>query len=220
MRFHDRAAAGRALAAHLLDYRGRSDALVLALPRGGIVVGSEVARELALPLDAFVVRKLGVPGREELAMGAITSAGTRVLNEPVIAAYGISEQTIASIAESEGREVERRELAYRGGRAALDPRGRTIILVDDGLATGASMRVALLALRDRGPAKLVVGVPVAASAVCEQLRALADEVVCVDAMDSLRSIGEAYDDFAQVADDDVRALLAESLVRSSAPPGR
>jgi putative phosphoribosyl transferase len=218
-RFHDRAAAGRALAAHLLAYRGRPDALVLALPRGGVVVGFEVARELALPLDAYVVRKLGVPGREELAMGAIAGAGTRVLNEPVIAAFGISERTIASIAEREGREVERRERAYRGCRAALDPRGRTIIVVDDGLATGASMRVAVHALRACGPAKLVVGVPVAASSVCAQLRTLADDVVCVYETNSLRAIGEAYDDFAQVADHDVRALLEQSPERSSASPG-
>jgi putative phosphoribosyl transferase len=218
-RFHDRAAAGRALAGQLLAYRARPDAVVLALPRGGVVVGFEVARELALPLDAYVVRKLGVPGREELAMGAITGAGTRVLNEPVIAAFGISERTIATIADREGRELERRERAYRGSRAALDPRGRTIIVVDDGLATGASMRVAVHALRSCGPAKLVVGVPVAAGSVCAQLRTLADEVVCVYETNSLRAIGEAYDDFAQVADHDVRALLEQSLQRRSASPG-
>lgn len=218
MRFPDRTAAGRALATYLLAYRGRPDALILALPRGGVVVGFEVAGELALPLDAYVVRKLGVPGREELAMGAVTSAGTRVLNEAVIAAFGISERTIASIADREGREVERRERAYRGGRAALDPSGRTIILVDDGLATGASMRVAVDALRARCPRELVVAVPVAARAVCELLRAVVDDVVCVEASDTLRSIGEAYDDFAQIQDDEVCALLARSRARGAAPP--
>ena len=180
MRFADRAAAGRALAARLEDYHSRPGALILALPRGGVVVGFEVARELGLPLDVYVVRKLGVPGHEELAMGAITSDGTRILNDTVIAAFGITERMLASTAEREGREVERRERAYRGGRAEVDPRGRTIILVDDGLATGASMKVAAHALRARGPAELVIAVPVAARAVCDQLRTVADEVVCVN----------------------------------------
>ena len=218
MRFRDRAAAGRALAARLQDYHSRPHALILALPRGGVVVGFEVARELELPLDVYVVRKLGVPGHEELAMGAITSDGTRILNDTVIAAFGITERMLASTAEREGRELERRERAYRGGRAEVDPRGRTIILVDDGLATGASMKVAAHALRARGPAELVIAVPVAARAVCDQLRTVADEVVCAHTSDTLRSIGEAYDDFAQTTDDEVCALLARSRPHGAAPP--
>ncbi len=151
-------------------------------------------------------------------MGAITSDGTRILNDTVIAAFGITERVLARTADREGREVERRERAYRGGRAEVDPAGRTIILVDDGLATGASMRVAAHALRARGPAELVIAVPVAARAVCDQLRTVADDVVCVNASDTLRSIGEAYDDFAQTRDDEVCALLARSQSRDAAPP--
>jgi putative phosphoribosyl transferase len=192
--------------------------LVLALPRGGVVVGFEIARELELPLDVVVVRKLGVPGHEELAMGAITSDGTRILNDTVIVAFGITRQVLASTADRERRELERRERAYRGGRAEVDPRGRTIILVDDGLATGASMRVAAHALRARSPEELVIAVPVAARAVCDQLRAVADDVVCLHASDTLRSVGEAYDDFAQTRDDEVCALLARSRSHGAAPP--
>jgi putative phosphoribosyl transferase len=216
MRFRNRADAGRALAERLPEYRSRDDVLVLALPRGGVVVGFEIARALAVPLDVYVVRKLGVPGHEELAMGAITSDGTRVLNNTVIAAFGITEQMIARTAAREGRELERRERAYRGERAVIDPRGRTVILVDDGIATGASIRVAARALCARMPDKLIIAVPVAAPEVCEQLRVLADEVICLAASDKLRSVAEAYDDFSQTQDAEVCDLLARAAPRGSA----
>jgi putative phosphoribosyl transferase len=208
--FTDRADAGRALAEHLRAYAGRSDVVVLALPRGGVVVGFELARELALPLDIYLVRKLGVPGREELAMGAIAGDGTRVLNTSVIAHLGITDEEIASIALHEGRELERREQAYRGGRAATEIRGRTVILVDDGLATGASMRVAALAVRARQPERIVIAVPVGARDVCEMLRDIADEVVCAGGSTTLPAVGAAYDDFAQVSDAEVCELLARA----------
>ncbi len=212
MHFTDRADAGRALAGHLRAYAGRSDVVVLALPRGGVVVGFELARELALPLDIYLVRKLGVPGREELAMGAIAGDGTRVLNTSVIAHLGITDEEIASIALHEGRELERREQAYRGGRAATEIRGRTVILVDDGLATGASMRVAALAVRARQPDRIVIAVPVGARDVCEMLRDIADEVVCAGGTSTLPAVGAAYDDFAQVSDAEVCELLARATI--------
>ena len=212
MHFTDRADAGRALAGHLRAYAGRSDVVVLALPRGGVVVGFELARQLALPLDIYLVRKLGVPGREELAMGAIARDGTRVLNTSVIAHLGITDEEIASIAVHEGRELERREHAYRGGRAAMEIRGRTVILVDDGLATGASMRVAALAVRARQPERIVIAVPVGAKDVCEMLRDLADEVVCAGGSRTLPAVGAAYDDFAQVSDAEVCELLARATI--------
>jgi predicted phosphoribosyltransferase len=210
MRFGNRADAGRALAERLRAYAGRSDVVVLALPRGGVVVGFELARELAVALDIYLVRKLGVPGHEELAMGAIASDGTRVLNTTIVAHLGITDEAIARTALEEGRELERRERAYRQGRAAIDVRGRTVILVDDGLATGASMRVAALALRTRGPERLVIAVPVASRDVCDELRKLVDELVCLEANDSFRAVGAAYDDFSQTSDDEVRELLARA----------
>jgi predicted phosphoribosyltransferase len=207
MRFHDRADAGRALAVPLAGYRGRSDVLVLALPRGGVLVGFELARELGLPLDAYLVRKLGVPGHEELAMGALASDGTRVLNDVVIGRLGITDETIASATASEGRELQRRERAYRGDRPAVDVRGRTIILVDDGVATGASIRVAARALRARAPDRLVLAVPVGPRSVCDELLPLADEVVCLDPQERFRAVGAAYDEFSQGSDAEVRELL-------------
>jgi len=210
--FTDRADAGRALAGHLRAYAGRDDVVVLALPRGGVVVGFELARELALPLDIYLVRKLGVPGREELAMGAIAGDGTRVLNSALIAHLGITDQEIASTAVQESRELERREDAYRGGRPAMEIRGRTVILVDDGLATGASMRVAALAVRARQPERIVIAVPVGARDVCEMLRDIADEVVCAGGSSTLPAVGAAYDDFAQVSDAEVCDLLARATI--------
>ena len=212
MHFADRADAGRALAGLLQAYAGRDDVVVLALPRGGVVVGFELARELALPLDIYLVRKLGVPGREELAMGAIAGDGTRVLNRALIAYLGITDEEIASTALHEGRELERREGAYRGGRAATEIRGRTVILVDDGLATGASMRVAVLAVRAREPERIIVAVPVGAKDVCETLRDLADEVVCATVSNTLPAVGAAYDDFEQVSDAEVCELLARATI--------
>lgn len=216
MRFTNRAEAGRALGEHLQAYAGRTDVVVLALPRGGVVVGYELARELAVALDIYLVRKLGVPGREELAMGAIASDGTRVLNTTIVSRLGISDQAIASTALEEGRELERRERAYRSGRAATDVRGRIVILVDDGLATGASMRVAALALRAREPERLVIAVPVAPRDVCEELGGLVDELVCLEVRDRFRAVGEVYDDFPQTSDDEVCELLA----RAPEPPTR
>ena len=209
MRFRDRGDAGRALAEALRAYARRPDVLVLALPRGGVVVGFELARELGVALDVYLVRKLGAPGREELAMGAIASDGTRVMNDDVVAALGITRDEIARIALREGRELERRERTYRGGRAAIDVRGRTVILVDDGLATGASMRVAALAVRAHEPERLVIAVPVAPRRCATELRAFADEVVCLDTS-MFRSVGSAYEDFSQTQDEEVCDLLARA----------
>jgi putative phosphoribosyl transferase len=210
MRFENRAEAGRALAERLRAYAGRDDVVVLALPRGGVAVGFEVARELAVPLDVYLVRKLGVPGHEELAMGAIASDGTRVLNTAVVTRLKISDAEIASTALAEGRELERRERVYRGGRPGVDLRGRTLILVDDGLATGASMRVAALALRARGPERLIIAVPVAPRDVCDELRLLVDELVCLQVDDQFRAVGGAYEDFPQTSDEEVCELLARA----------
>lgn len=209
MRFRDRAHAGRALGERLRDrYAGSADVLVLGLPRGGVPVAFEVARVLAAPLDVFVVRKLGVPGHEELAMGAIASGGTRVLNEAVVDALGFGEEEIARAAAVERRELGRRERAYRGDRGPVDASGRTVILVDDGLATGSSMRAAALAVRAQGPKRVVVAVPVAAGQTSEELRADVDEVVCLRTPEPFYAVGAWYDDFAPTSDDEVRRLLA------------
>ena len=210
MRFRNRADAGRALAERLQEYRGRDDVVVLALPRGGVPVGFELARELGAPLDVFLVRKLGVPGHEELAMGAIASGGVRVLNESVIAELGISDEQIARAATTEERELERRERLYRDGRPSIDVRGRTVILVDGGLATGASMRAAALAVREHQPAKIVVAVPVGAERTCDEFGAEVDEILCVVMPDRFFAVGSWYDDFSQTTDEEVRELLARS----------
>src|SRR5689334_17008085 len=178
MFFHDRFDAGRQLAAPLDQYSGRSDVIVLALPRGGVPVAYEVARAIDAPLDVFLVRKLGVPGREELAMGAIASGGVRLLNEEVVRALGIGPDVIDRVAAAEREELGRREREYRGTRPATDVRGKAIILVDDGLATGASMRVAVRALSQQDPARLVVAVPIASPATCDELRDEVDEIIC------------------------------------------
>ena len=184
---------------------------MLALPRGGVPVAYEVARALRALLDVFVVRKLGVPGREELALGAVASGGARVLNEDVVAALGLSEREIAPIAERESAEVERRERVYRADRRPLDLHGKTTILVDDGLATGATMRVAALAVRRLGPRFVVVAVPVAAAETCERLRDGVDDVVCACMPDPFRAVGLWYEDFGQTSDEEVRGLLDEAL---------
>src|SRR5687767_13421797 len=188
-RFRDRLEAGRLLADKLTAHAGRPDVLVLALPRGGVPVGYEVARALAAPLDVFLVRKLGVPGREELAMGAIASGGVRVLNEDVVNELRIPPRWIDAVAAQELAELRRREEAYRDGRPAPDVRGKVAILVDDGLATGASMRAAVSALKKLGPARLVVAVPVGASQTCRELGEIADEVVCAETPDPFRAVG-------------------------------
>jgi predicted phosphoribosyltransferase len=207
MRFRDRAHSGRVLAERLRSYSGRENLLVLGLPRGGVPVAFEVARALGAPLDVFVVRKLGVPGHEELAMGAIASGGVRVLNDEVVEALAIDEETIARAAAAAAAELERRERAYRGERGPVEVAGRTVIVVDDGLATGSTMRAAVLALRAQEPERLVVAVPVAAERTCNELRADVDEIVCVLTPDLFQAVGLYYDDFSPTTDEDVRELL-------------
>ena len=207
-RFRDRAAAGKELAEAVAEYGGRSDVLVLALPRGGLPVGAEVARALGAPLDLMLVRKLGVPGHEELAMGAVASGGVRVLNDEVVRAVEVDEEAIESVARRERSELERREHAYREGRPPPEIAGRTVVLVDDGLATGATMRAAISALRELDPGRIVIAVPVAPPQTCEALRGDADDVVCLVAPDPFMAIGVWYEDFPQLTDEQVRELLA------------
>lgn len=213
--YADRREAGTVLAAGLKQYRGRSDVVVLALPRGGVPVGYEVARALDAPLDVFVVRKLGAPGHRELAMGAIASGGVRVLNRDVIGWYGISPAAIEATAREELAELERRERAYRDGRGALDIKGKIVILVDDGLATGSSMKAAVQAVRSRGPARIVVAVPVGAPQTCSEMQELADEVVCARTPDDFAAVGQWYADFSQTSDAEVRELLREGAHASA-----
>jgi predicted phosphoribosyltransferase len=211
-RFANRAEAGRRLARELATYAGRPDVLVLGLPRGGVPVAFEVARALRAPLDVFVVRKLGVPGQEELAMGAIASGGVRVVNAAIVRALRIPRAAIEAATAAETRELERRERLYRGDRPAVDVAGRTVILVDDGLATGATMQAAVSALRGRGPAAIVVAAPVAAPATCAALAGTADDCVCVLRPPELRGVGLWYEDFSQTEDAEVRALLDQAAV--------
>jgi putative phosphoribosyl transferase len=216
MLFRDRRDAGRQLAAALSDYAGRPDLVVLALPRGGVPVAYEVATALGAPLDVFLVRKLGVPGREELAMGAIASGGVRVVNDEVVRELGIPDELIDAVAAAELQELRRREQAYRDGRPAPPVRGKTVILVDDGLATGSSMRAAVEALRRVGPARIVVAVPVAAPEVCAEFEDLADDAVCARTPVPFRAVGLWYDDFSQTTDEEVRALLADAAAQPAA----
>ena len=216
-RFRDRTDAGRRLAAELSsDYAARDDVRVLALPRGGVPVGYEVARALGAPLDVFLVRKIGVPGHEELAMGAIASGGVRVLTPRVVEELRIPGEVIDQVAEREARELERRERAYREGRPPPDVRGRDVILVDDGLATGATMRAAARALRHLQPRRVVVAVPVAAAETCRELLAEVDEVVCTLTPEPFYAVGLWYEDFSQTTDDEVRDLLARAAAERSA----
>ena len=210
MRFRDRRDAGRELADALAAYADRPDVLVLALPRGGVPVAFEVARALRAPLDVFLVRKLGVPGHEELAMGAIASGGVRVLNDDVIHWYRIPPDVIDAVAREEERELRRREQAYRDGRPSVPIAGKVVVLVDDGLATGSTMRAAIQAARRLNPARVVVAVPVGASETCEELRAVADEVVCARTPAPFSAVGVWYEDFSQTTDDEVTRLLQES----------
>jgi putative phosphoribosyl transferase len=206
-RFQNRHDAGHFLAGKLQAFANRPNVVVLALPRGGVPVGYEVAKALNVPLDVFVVRKLGVPSSPELAMGAIASGGIRVLNEDVIQELGITSQMIDKVAADEAMELKRRETTYRRGREPLAVAGRTVILVDDGLATGASMRAAVQALRHRQPERIIVAVPVGAAATCEQLRTEADEVVCGRHPSDLNAIGFWYEDFRQTTDEEICGLL-------------
>jgi len=208
VRFADRAEAGRKLAAELREYAGREDVVVLALPRGGVPVAFEVARELRTPLDVFVVRKLGLPAEPELAMGAIASGGARVLNDEVVQAAGIPPETIEAVAAREREELARREQLYRGERPSLTVEGKTVILVDDGVATGSTMRVAVQALRRQRPAQIVVAVPVAPPQTCNELRGEADDVVCTRTPEPFIAIGVWYEDFPQTSDGEIRDLLA------------
>jgi putative phosphoribosyl transferase len=210
--FRDRREAGRMLAEELASYRGKDDLLVLGLARGGVPVGWEVAAALPAALDVFLVRKLGVPHWTELAMGALASGGGIVMNDNVIASLGISDEQVSAVIDREATELERREHAYRGDRPPADPRGKTVFLVDDGIATGASMLAAVRALRAVGPKSIVVAVPVGPSAVCEQLGREADDVVCAITPAQFEAVGQVFADFRQVTDDEVRQLLAT-------PPG-
>lgn len=206
-RFLNRTDAGRRLAATLSAYASRPDGIVLGLPRGGVVVAYEVARLLGVPLDVFIVRKLGVPGHEELAMGAIASGGASVLDEALVRELRISEREIRAVVAAEQRELERREREYRGDRPPPDIAGRTVILVDDGLATGASMRVAVAALKQEQPGRLVVAVPIAPPETCDALRREADDVVCAVTPEPFYAVGLWYEDFTQTTDTEVHDLL-------------
>jgi len=207
MQFQDRFDAGRVLASKLRAFANRSETVVLALPRGGVPVGFEVAKALDVPLDVLAVRKLGVPGYEELAMGAIASGGIRVLNEDVVRTLGIPDEVIDRVTAEEERELERRERDYREGRPPVDVQGRTVILVDDGLATGSSMRAAVLALNRKRPAQIVVAVPVAAPTTCAEFESEVDQVICAVTPEPFRSVGQWYREFSQTSDEEVRDLL-------------
>jgi putative phosphoribosyl transferase len=208
--FPNRAEAGRLLATKLSKYAGRDDVIVLGLPRGGVPVAYEVARALRVPLDVFIVRKLGVPGFEELAVGALASGGVRVLNEDVMRALPNADEIVEAVTQRETAEVQRREEKYRAGRAAPEIRGKTVILIDDGLATGATMRAAVKALRQRGAAKIVVAVPVGPPDTCREFEDEADEVVCASAPEFFQAVGQYYEDFSQTSDEEVRDLLARA----------
>ena len=206
--FRNRAEGGRRLAGALRHLAGRTDVLVLGLPRGGVPVAYEVAKALGAPLDVFVVRKLGVPGQRELAFGAIASGGVRVLNEAI--ARRLYPSVVDAITAAEQDELRRREDAYRGDSPPVDVSGKTVILVDDGLATGASMRAAVVALRALGPARIVVAVPTAPLAACDDFRDEVDEVICADTPAHFMAVGERYDDFSETSDEEVRSLLADA----------
>jgi len=208
--FPDRIEAGRLLAEELEKYADRDDVIVLGLPRGGVPVANEVATRLRAPLDVFIVRKLGVPGFEELAAGAIASGGVRVLNEDVMRAIPHADQAIEAVTARETTELQRREQIYREGRPAPDLRDRIAILVDDGLATGATMRAAVKALRQRGAAKIVVAVPVGPPDTCHEIEEQADETVCLSMPEFFQAVGQYYEDFSQTTDEDVRQLLTSA----------
>ena len=210
--FRDRRDAGKYLAKHLRHYAHRPDVMVLGLPRGGVPVAAEIAQALGADLDVFVVRKLGAPMYEELAMGAIASGGVRVLNPEVIQQLAITPEIVDAAAATEEIELQRRERDYRGDRPPLDVRGRTVILVDDGLATGASMRAAVRSVRQLGPAKVVIAVPVGAAETCKDLEPEVDEIVCGKMPRDFRAVGAWYEDFSQTTDEEVRALLAHRVV--------
>jgi putative phosphoribosyl transferase len=218
MQFRNRAEAGRYLAEMLKAYASRPDVLVLALPRGGVPVAYEVARALHAPLDVFLVRKLGVPGHEELAMGAIATGGIRVLNEQVVEGLRIPGHIIDAVAAQEMEELKRRERIYRDGRPSPQIRGRTVILVDDGLATGSTMRAATMALQQQRPAHVVVAVPVAVAETCDQFRGYVDEIICATTPEPFYAVGLWYHDFSQTTDDEVRELLKQASQEQAGTP--
>jgi predicted phosphoribosyltransferase len=218
MVFPDRIAAGRMLGERLAPFANEQPLLVLALPRGGVPVAFEVAMALHAPLDVFLVRKLGFPGHEELAIGAIASGGTRLLNQAIIRGLHLPPQRVEAITQEETKELERRERLYRGNRDAPNIPGHTLILVDDGIATGSTMRVAVSALRQKGPRKIIAAIPVAPSAVCKQLQQEADAVVCLSTPTDFFAVGEWYRDFSQVNDETVRELLERAESQREEPP--
>jgi len=210
MLFRDRSEAGQELAQKLASYANRPDVLVLALPRGGVPVAYEVAQALHAPLDVFLVRKLGMPGEEELALGAIASGGVRVLNKELISYMRVPDDVLEAVTRREQHELERREQMYRKGRPAASVEGRTVVLIDDGLATGASMLAASRALRPQGAARIVVAVPVASRQTCDDFRREVDEIICLATPHPFGAVGIWYEDFAQISDQQVRALLEEA----------
>ncbi len=216
--FRDRREAGRVLAEELAEYAGRDDVIVLALPRGGVPVAYEVARALGAPLDVFLVRKLGVPGHEELALGAIASGGVRLLNEDVVRGLRIPPEVIDRVEAAERDELERRAREYRDDLPPPDVHDKVVILIDDGLATGASMRAAVAALRQARPARIVVAVPVAAPSTCEEFRDEVDEIVCARTPEPFLAVGLWYEDFSQTTDDEVRDLLRRAAHDDGAAP--
>jgi putative phosphoribosyl transferase len=205
--YEDRRHAGAELAAHLVQLKGRPDVVVLALPRGGVPVAYEVARALDAALDVFVVRKLGLPGHPELAMGAIASGGVRVLNDDVVSWYRIPDRAIDEVTRTEQAELERRERAYRHGRTPVPLRDRIVVLVDDGLATGSTMKAAVDAVRAHGPSRIIVAVPVGSPETCREFAEVADEIVCARAPDRFAAVGQWYRDFSQTTDEEVCSLL-------------
>jgi putative phosphoribosyl transferase len=208
--FRNREQAGHALAERLKAYANRSDVVVLALPRGGLPIGVEVAAALRVPLDVFVVRKLGTPGQPELAMGAIASGGVRVLNDDVLKVLNLTSDAVDRVARAEQQELERRERLYRGDRPLPALADRVVILVDDGLATGSTMRAAVKAVRQHRPGKVVVAVPAGAAETCEEFRQEVDEIVCIIAPASFQAVGSWYEEFPQISDREVRDLLEKS----------
>jgi putative phosphoribosyl transferase len=218
MRFRNRSEAGRWLAERLQAYAHRADVMVLALPRGGVPVGFELARALGAPLDVFLVRKLGLPGQEELAMGAIASGGVRVLNDDVVRALAVPPSVIDSVARREEQELKRREQAYRGSQPPPDVRGKVVILVDDGLATGSTMRAAVQAVKQLQPARVVVAVPVAAASTRDEIGDEVDEIVCDIPPEPFLAVGRWYEDFSQTTDDEVRDLLERAAREEPQPP--
>ena len=216
-RFLNRTEAGRELAAELSRYAGRSDVLVLALPRGGVPVAFEIAVALDVPLDVFVVRKLGLPGHEEFGIGAIASGGVRVVDESVLRAYGVDSDTLEQITQRERRELERREHRYRDDRPFPVIQDRVVILVDDGLATGSTMRAAIAALRAERPREIVVAVPVGAPETCSAMSRLADDVVCLMTPEPFYAVGLWYENFDQTDDDEVHDLLERAAMRAVPP---